>query len=161
MDQNLLISSLGAALGHAADLTKLFVETKADEKAREKVFAMQSALAGALGAIAEMQREVDASKREVDQAKQELMQLHNWEVERQRYALVALSPGSFVHAIKASAQGFEPAHYICTHCHQLKQKSILQNARDRDGWTVWRCQSCKAETFGNTRGPLAAAAAPG
>jgi len=91
MDQALVVSTLGAALGHAADLTKLFVETKADEKARDKVFAMQSALASALGAIADMQREVDTAKREVDQAKQELVKLHNWEVERQRYALIQIT----------------------------------------------------------------------
>lgn len=161
MDQNLIVSTLGAALGHAADLTKLFVETRADDKARDKVFAMQSALAGALGAIAEMQREVDASKREVDQAKQELVKLHNWDVERQRYALIQLSEGAFVFAIKESAKGLDPAHYICAHCHQSEKKSILQNARDGDGWTVWRCPACKTELFGNTRGPLAASTAPG
>ena len=132
-----------------------------DDKARDKVFAMQSALAGALGAIAEMQREVDASKREVDQAKQELVKLHNWDVERQRYALIQLSEGAFVFAIKESAKGLDPAHYICAHCHQSEKKSILQNARDGDGWTVWRCPACKTELFGNTRGPLAASTAPG
>lgn len=47
--------------------------------------------------------------------------------ERQRYELLALTPGVFAYALKPSARGAEPQHFLCQKCLDKGVKAILQD----------------------------------
>jgi Zn finger protein HypA/HybF involved in hydrogenase expression len=85
------------------------------------------------GAIIELQEKILAAREaqsslleRINELEKEVANFKAWETEKQKYEMKVLSPGSIVYALKAQAQGTEPAHYICANCYEDRKKSILQ-----------------------------------
>ena len=74
--------------------------------------------------------------------KQKILQIENWEAEKQRYQLENRGDTAFLYVIKPDMQGSEPRHGICATCYQNRVKSILQLGRGVRGIEMM-CPVCK------------------
>ncbi len=79
---------------------------------REQILSAQAAQAQLVETVGELKKRV--------------AELEAWDVDKQRYELKSVAPGSFAYALKKEAQGSKPAHQICAACYGRNKKFILQ-----------------------------------
>jgi hypothetical protein len=117
------------------------VETTSDLKSKEAIAGLQNGVldlqAKVYAAQAKYQELADA-KREMEE---KLRAFEKWDSEATRYKLTALAPGILVYELKADQSHGEPEHYICPHCFERKQKSILH--RPSTSHSSYVCHECK------------------
>lgn len=114
-----------------------------------RVELLAQILAAQQGALA-AQADQSAMLEHVRTLEKEVARLQAWESEKQRYKLKPFGPGSFAYALKESAQGDEPAHWICASCYEHGKKSILQaTSRLEARRRIYRCFECNAEIQGS------------
>jgi hypothetical protein len=124
-----IVKGLNAANTQAAiNDVKLDLQARIFD-AREALTAAQEAQAAALSRIRELE--------------QEIVQMKNWEGEKQRYEFKELATGVTAYVVKEAMRGTEPEHQICANCYQQGKKSILQ----AEFWPVGRasvlvCHGC-------------------
>ena len=87
--------------------------------------------------------QLQARNRELEE---EVLRIADWELEKVRYKLKTVSPGTTTYVLDAVREGGEPPHWICTNCYQDSRKSILQYAgREQNAQpmaSVWVCPRC-------------------
>jgi hypothetical protein len=132
-----LVKALNAANTQAA-----INEIKLD--LQERIFEAREALTAA--------RETQtASLERIRDLEQQIVQLKEWEADKQRYELKQVAPGAFVYALKESMKGAEPEHWLCANCYQQRRKSILQKIAGSQTQTLlsiptqYECAACKAK----------------
>lgn len=98
-----------------------------------------------------------------DDLEKQIVQLKNWEAEKQRYALVSIFEGtSSVIALKESMSNGEPPHWLCPNCFHSGKKSFLHPYREQ---TPVRfgvcCSACPTKIPGPWSSPASPEYAPG
>lgn len=149
---------LGAIQGmkSAMDLGKALLAANVDFEVKKQLMDMQHRLLSAYNALLDAQSDVETARRELADLRLQMAQRDGWETDKQRYKLIALGAGSTVYALKSGLADGEPPHYLCVSCYNASKKSILQAARNAEKWTVFRCNTCKAEWQTNSMGPIPA-----
>ncbi|MEZ0170772.1 hypothetical protein [Microvirga sp. TS319] len=140
------LSSLKAATDivkglNAANTLAAINEVKLD--LQERIFEAREALAAAQDAqTVALQR--------IRDLEQEVMQLKDWESEKQRYELKPIDRGSFAYMLKPGMESGEPPHWLCANCFSRRQKSFLQfkgqDTTPRGGrgeYSTYACDNCK------------------
>jgi hypothetical protein len=85
---------------------------------------------------------------ENERLKQQLVRAENWEAEAAKYKLIQLITDSFVYAPNDDQLNTQPYHWLCAHCFQNKQKSLLQRGEKKmRGW-IYTCPACKNSILG-------------
>ena len=145
------MTSIAAALGSIkllGDLVKSAVAARDAQAFKERLAPLQQAVIDAQGSMMDMQQEHSALIGRVRDLEAEIVQLKEWASERERYALTELEPGSFAYALKREASAGEPAHMLCAHCYQRREKVLLQGINSSIlGW-IFTCPACKTEVRG-------------
>ncbi|MGY2052379.1 hypothetical protein [Methylobacterium sp. JK268] len=140
------ISALASSLKTTVDLTKtmvglrdaVLVREKAIELSAEIMSAQQSALAAQAAQFELVDRVRDLEKKIVD--------LENWEAEKQRYELKALASGVLAYVTKSGMENGEPPHSLCANCYNRGRKSLLQQELRATGRRIFMiCHTCGAE----------------
>jgi hypothetical protein len=130
-----------ALVGQAIKTAGTVVETTSDHKTKEAIAGLQNGIldlqAKVYAAQAKYQELADAKR----EAEEKLRAIEKWESEAARYQLTELAPGILVYALRTDQLRGEPIHYICPHCFERKQKSILQ--RPSTDHTNYVCHECK------------------
>lgn len=82
---------------------------------------------------------------------QQIVQLKDWDREKQRYQLEAVSQGAFAYTMKPGMESGEPPHWLCANCYGRGQKSFLQfKGQDlqktgvRATTSTYGCDVCKS-----------------
>jgi len=108
-------------------------------EAQQGLFAAQEAQSSNVRRIAELESIIARQK--------------DWSAERERYLLADTGSGALAYSLKDPVEG-ESQHYLCAHCFEEGNKSILQpevRMPGRDEFLV--CHRCKGELLvqGSTR----------
>jgi hypothetical protein len=87
-----------------------------------------------------------ADARRIAELEQQIVDLKDWEREKQRYEMKRFAPGSIAYCLKPDMAAGEPPHRICPNCYQQGKKGFLQATTDiKVGKRVHVCTSCHAE----------------
>ncbi|HEV3185257.1 MAG TPA: hypothetical protein VGZ49_10270 [Xanthobacteraceae bacterium] len=110
------------------DLTSTAARNRAVIELTEKLFAAQKEQSTLTETIANLEKRV--------------MELEDWQTDKQRYQLADIGDGAFAFALKPSMAGTEEPHYICQNCYHQNKKSILNHTQSPGGGHLISCQSC-------------------
>lgn len=120
-------------------------EAKLAEMTRQVATAYQAVIDATLDQAAVLNRNQELER--------EVLRLKESASEKDRYQLVAVSPGVFAYAVKESARGVEPVHYVCQPCCDKGHKGVLVqtgNVRRPENLHIHRCPLCQTNyAFGN------------
>jgi|CXWL01.1.fsa_nt_gi hypothetical protein len=142
-----LIAQAFTSLQSATQLTKALIGLRDSAMIDSKIIELRDLLIEAQGSTMQAQMTQSALIQEVDALKKQIMDLENWNEEKQRYQLITPWPGCFVYALKESCKGGEIPHWICEHCYQEGRKSLLQNTfKDNNRRIAFvKCSHCSLE----------------
>ena len=90
-------------------------------------FALQGYLLEAQQGLFAAQEAQSAAAKRIAELEQQIVQLKDWESEKQRYELKDTGQGSLAYALKEVVEGGEPEHWLCPACYQQGKKSILKH----------------------------------
>lgn len=140
-----------AALSSAAKLAKGFVDLMRSAERQQILMEFNDQLLNAQNSLFKAQAKYEKLAKVKGDLERKLMEFENWEGEASRYELKELVPGILIYAMKAGMEKGEPAHYLCPHCFEKRQRSIL--SLPSPGWTKYVCHQCKFEAV--FQGPTA------
>lgn len=145
------ISGAVSSLQTAAQIAKSLIGLRDTAMIQGKVIELQSAILAAQSSALTAQSEQSTLIERIRELEKKIADLEAWETEKERYALREISPGAIAYLVKASAQGSEPVHAICTNCYQHGRKSILQWFVGGFGTdATFDCPSCKVRVEATT-----------
>lgn len=150
MTDPLTIGGAIASLKTAGEIAGAFVGLRDQAMIQTKVIELQSVILAAQSSAMSAQSEQFALLDAKRGLEAKIAELEAWDREKERYQLQEIGRGSFAYALKADAQGTEPAHMICPNCYQQRRKSLLQ-ATDTVTMRLrtHRCPACKTEVAGS------------
>jgi hypothetical protein len=142
-----------ASIKTMSELTALVMKSKVDEAVKQKAIELQSQILALQSTIFGIQSKNQELLDEKSQLEQKLVKMKNWKAQAQKYTLIEIASGVFAYAIKESEQGSQPMHWICAHCYENQQKSILQRGKAEYTGTIYSCPNCKTEIIdhGNSK----------
>ena len=150
-----MVQGLQTATTIAKELLGLNLSRNVSAKIIEMNAVILTAQSSALTAQA---REMELADR-VRKFEEEVMQLKDWDVEKEDYELNSIEGTSFAYMMKESVQTSEPKHWLCQPCFENAKKSVLQGkecpAQGRGRF--WACNSCGTDilvTEGATSGRM-------
>ena len=73
------------------------------------------------------QRALSASLDQIDELEKEIVHLKDWSAEKEGYELADAGQGSLAYRLKEGVEPPRPAHWICPHCYEKGEKSILKH----------------------------------
>ena len=134
-----MVQGLQAATTIAKELLGLNLSRNVSAKIIEMNAVILTAQSSALTAQA---REMELADR-VRKLEEEVVQLKDWNVNKQNYELKSIGGTSFAFMMKELVQTSEPKHWLCQPCFENAKKSVLQRKEQsaRRGW-YWACNGC-------------------
>jgi hypothetical protein len=147
-----MVSEINAALvtiNSITALTRTVINSKVDMALREQAIETQSAVIALQNTMITLQSQYQNLLDEKNELKRQLMEIQDWEAEAKNYALTEVADKIFVYASKPTEDTTTPAHWICAHCYQNKQKSIIQRTVGTISSTIWQCPRCETQLVFN------------
>jgi transcription initiation factor IIE alpha subunit len=123
-----------------AELTNLVLKAKVDNAVTAKAVESQTALIHLQSAVLSLQSEHEVLQREKNELREELNNLLAWNSEANKYHLIEICPGVFVYASNDENQ---PRFWLCPHCFENRERSILQLDNKSIEGTDYLCPRCK------------------
>jgi len=136
------------SLKAATDLLKLVNATATQAQINEAKIGLQQSLLDAQRALFAAQHTEAATADRIRDLENQIVQLKNWEREKERYELKAIYVGAFAYVPKPGMDQGEPPHWLCAHCFANGEKRFLQStgvtrAVSSGGINAWwECGSC-------------------
>lgn len=134
-----------ASIKTMSDLSSLIIKSKVSDAVRQNAIELQSAIISLQSTILSIQAQNQELQAENNRLKQQLADLKGWEEGAQNYSLTEIASGVLVYALKPEKAGANPPHWLCVHCYENKQKSILQRGKKTHSGTIYSCPKCKTE----------------
>jgi hypothetical protein len=136
-----------SSLKAATDIVKGLNAANTQAAINDVKLALQANIFEAREALAAAQETQTAALQRIRELEQQIMQLKNWEREKERYHLTEVKSGRLAYAPKPDMQGGEPNHYLCANCFDRGEKSHLQRTLAAKGGHVLMlsCPRCKFE----------------
>lgn len=159
------ISAGLSSLKAASDIIKGLNAANTLTAINEVKIGLQERVMEAREALTAAQEAQSTSLQRIRDLEQEIVQLKDWEAEKQRYQLNAIDRGAFAYMLKPGMENGEPPHWLCANCFGKRHKSFLQfkgqDARSpvtggsRGDHSNYGCDTCKgAVKVYYTRNPL-------
>lgn len=123
----------------AGDLAKGLIDLKTMAEIQTNTAELNQKILAAQGDLFAANATHAALIEEVGELKERLLRMENWDAQKKRYRLVAVSAGTAAYALKKSMSDGEPPHYLCTNCYENGKRSILNaghSMRALGGYTV-------------------------
>jgi Zn finger protein HypA/HybF involved in hydrogenase expression len=137
-------TALLGSLKAAAELGKSMLDVTGAVKVRDKVVELNGALLAAQNNALSAQTAQASLVARVHDLEAEVMELKNWEGEKQSHQLEEVRPGVFAYGAKPAVEGSGPKHHLCANCFQHRRKSILQRRKEPVGRrTYLDCPDCR------------------
>jgi hypothetical protein len=125
------------------NLTKAVMDSKVSAALREQAIESQAAIIELQTAMMNMQSQYQTLLQEKNELKQQLIDIEDWKTEAEKYSLTEMEGGIFVYALKPDNETGAPPHWLCAHCYQNKQKSILERTGADSKGIVFLCFRCQ------------------
>lgn len=126
------------AVSFAKKALENFVDTKADEKAKEKVAEALDRLGSVQDLLFSLREELSRLQGENAELKDKLRTYENWTDRAAPYALHETAGGAVVYKSEGP-----PQHFACPRCYEKREIQILQNRRTASG--TFECPCCQAD----------------
>ena len=140
-----------SSLKTATDIVKGLNAANTQAAINDVKIALQERIFEAREALASVQEAQATALKRISELEQEIVQLKDWESEKQRYQLTAIDSGAFAYMPKPSMENSEPPHWLCANCFNRRQKSFLQfkgqdirASGSRGDESTYGCDTCKA-----------------
>jgi hypothetical protein len=145
MPDLIAISQGLGALKAATEIIKTIVGLRDSAKILENTVELNTKILSAQQALADAQTEQTTLVQTIRQLEEEIARLKTWnDSEKQKYELKAIGGGSHAYALKESARGTEPEHWVCTQCYDDGKRSILQRmGLPHSGLSQYKCNRCQ------------------
>jgi hypothetical protein len=111
----------------ASDIARGIQSLESETAINEAVIEIQRHVMETQQARSCVDREYAAALKRIDTLEQEIVRLKDWSAEKQRYELADTGQGSFAYRLKEGVDPPEPGHWICPHCYQKGDKSLLKH----------------------------------
>jgi hypothetical protein len=152
----------GTIFATVINLGKDIASASNEAKRNAQLVEFQKVIIQLQSSIASVQAQNASLLHEKNDLEEQNARSNNWDIEKQRYALVKILEGAGVaFALKGSMSQSEPAHWLCTNCFGAGTKSILNTIDGARGFSMLTCPVCKAQLQSHNRGPLLAEYARG
>lgn len=145
------ISAGFSSLKAASDIIKGLNAANTQAAINEVKISLQERIFEAHAALSAAQTAQATTLQRISELEQEIMQLKDWEREKQRYQLNAIDRGAFAYVPKPGMDSSEPPHWLCANCFNRGQKSFLQfKGQDampgggRGDHSTYACDACKS-----------------
>ncbi len=138
------IAAALATVKAVSDLTASILNGVIDDKVKAKATELNSSIITLQATIFSIQSENHELLEANKSLKQELIDVSNWENEKNRYQLAEISPGAFVYLLKKDECNPEPIHCICPNCYQNQKKFILQLTASTNAGAIYSCHNCES-----------------
>lgn len=132
-----------AALNSAGKLAKGFVDLMRTADRQQILIEFNEQLLAAQAALFEANAKYEELAQIKGELERKLVEKEDWTQQAARYELKELVSGVFVYAVKGGMESGGPAHYLCPHCFESQQRSIL--SLPGPGWGKYVCHQCKYE----------------
>ena len=121
-----------------ATIAKEFLSFNIGKEASAKAIEMNTVILTAQRhALAAQAREVELTNR-ISKFEEEVMQLKDWNVEKEDYELQSIGGTAFAYMMKGCVKTSEAKHWLCQPCFENAKKSVLQGkehpAKGRGGF---------------------------
>jgi hypothetical protein len=144
------IAALTGSLQTAVEITKSLIGLRDATLIQDKAIELQGAILAAQQSALTAQSAQFALSDRVRELEQEIVQLKDWEGEKQRYELQTIDGRAFAYMPKPGMANGEPPHWLCANCFNRRQKAFLQfKGQDRtpngsrDDTATYGCDACK------------------
>jgi hypothetical protein len=131
-----------------SDIATFLLKAKVGSDVAQKAIELQTTIISLQASMMSAQAQNQGLLEENNRLKQQLASLENWEAEATKYKLVQLVTDSFVYALNDDQSATQPYHWLCAHCFQNKQKSILQRSGKQLAKWLYTCPACKNTILG-------------
>ena len=137
----------------AGDIAKGFLQLKSISDVQGKVIELQSAILSAQSSALAAQSEQSSMIQRIRDLEEEIARVKAWEKQKERYKLTTPWENSaVVYSLKESRKESEKPHWICTKCYDDGRRTILQERKDKTGYVLMCCPTCKSEVHTGYRG---------
>jgi hypothetical protein len=145
------ISAGLSSLNAAKDIIKGLDSLRTEAAINEVKINLQGLILNAQQGLFTAQEEQSAAARRIRELEEHIVQLENWEAEKERYELADTGQGAVAYRPKPGMDGGEPGHWLCAPCYQRGKKSFLQPETRAPGRHEYLCcNTCGLEII--TRG---------
>lgn len=151
------ISAAVTSLKAAGDVAKGLIGLHTMAEVQSKAIELNQMIIDAQHQIFAPNAAQTALVERVRELEKEIASMEAWDGQKDRYQMCIPFSGTTVYALKKSMSNGEPPHYICANCYESRKRSILQNSKDKEGWTLFLCPGCRAEIRTRWRGGVPAA----
>jgi hypothetical protein len=132
-----------ATIQTVKNLVKSVIDSKTASALREQAIESQFAIMELQTTLLNMQSQYQSLLQEKDELKKQLAEIENWGTESAKYVLQDLGDGIFVYSQRPEYNALTPAHWLCTHCYENKQKSVLIRTGNDSKGIVFLCFRCQ------------------
>jgi hypothetical protein len=137
-----------SAIKTISDIATFLLKAKVGSDVTQKAIELQSTIISLQASIMSTQVQNQELMSENERLKQQLADAEKWEEEAAKYKLLKLATHSFVYALNDDQLHSQPYHWLCAHCFQNKQKSILQRSGKQLAKWLYTCPACKSTILG-------------
>lgn len=147
-----MVSEINAAIQSVKVLSDLLRAAHSLSNYNEFVTAIYEVSAKLMAvtsvALASQEKQATLTNR-IGELEKEIVELKNWDRERERYQLATVTRGIFAYRVKPGMESDEPPHELCANCFDQGKKSILQCEQPISiGPRFYVCPRCKT-SLGN------------
>jgi len=148
------IAAAANSLKVAGDIATGLISLKTMSEVQAKAIELNQKLITAQHDIFSANAAQSALVQRVSDLEKQIAQMKAWDEQKKRYKLTNPWDGNpaLVYALRASYKEAEAAHWICTKCYDDGRRSILQPQKDKTGFMLLTCPTCKAEIHTGWRG---------
>lgn len=105
------------------------------------VYEVSSKLLAVQSVALEAQEKQATFAERIRELEKEIVELKNWDREKERYQLTQISGGLLAYSLKPGMEDGEPPHNLCANCYHKGEKSILQYESALS--KMYRCPRCQ------------------
>jgi len=135
-----------SSLKAASDILKGLNAANTQATINDAKISLQGHVLDAQQSLMNAQETQTALTKRVSDLEQQIVQLKNWEAEKQHYELKDVGNGCLAYTVKAGMETREPPHSLCASCYNKSQKSILQPEHQDFGRVDFLiCHECGSE----------------
>lgn len=145
------ISAGLSSLKAAADIIKGLNAANTQAAITEVKIGLQKLVFEAREALAAAQAAQASALQRIHDLEQEIVQLKDWDGEKQRYQLNTIDSGAVAYTLKPGMENGEPPHWLCANCFNRRHKSFLQfkgqdwrPSGSRGDHSTYGCDACTA-----------------
>lgn len=141
------IEATVSTVGQASQIVGALLKQRDKAMIAEAVAQLNELLLSAQGQALSAQKEQFALTQTKGDLEKRVLQLENWDADKDRYHLKRIHPGTFAYLLdKERVKPSEDVHLMCQPCADKGNKGVLQDASEtKNGAMQYHCPLCRTK----------------